>query len=137
MVSLFEALPILIIAGLIKIVVFNITGVINNKESIFFIGGAALLNQPGGILHYRYTTNVLDILTILLIFYINTLYTKVCINSTKRENHKTNLGFYNSLILKRFLFELINRFFHLFYIAFVEFNIPTLRSLLIKLFVMD
>ncbi|CAD8087726.1 unnamed protein product [Paramecium primaurelia] len=137
MVSLFEAIPILIIAGLIKIVVFNINGLIRNESSIFYIRLAAKLNQEGGLLYYKYTTNILDIFTILLIFYINTLYTKVCINSTKRENHRTNLRFYNSLILKRFSFELINRFFHLFYIAFIEFDIPTLRSLLIKLFVMD
>jgi len=137
MVSLFEAIPILIIAGLIKIVVFNINGLIRNESSIFYIRVAAKLNQEGGLLYYKYTTNILDIFTILLIFYINTLYTKVCINSTKRENHRTNLRFYNSLILKRFSFELINRFFHLFYIAFIEFDIPTLRSLLIKLFVMD
>ncbi|CAD8126535.1 unnamed protein product [Paramecium sonneborni] len=137
MVSLFEAIPILIIAGLIKIIVFNINGLIRSETSIFYISFASKLNQPGGLLFYKYTTNVLDICTILLIFYINTLYTKVCINSTKRENHRTNLRFYNSLILKRFLFELINRFFHLFYIAFIEFDIPTLRNLLIKLFVMD
>lgn len=80
------------------------------------------------MLHYQYTATILDFLSIFLIFYINLLYTKICINSTRRENHKTNLDFYNSVILKRFLFELINRFFHLLYIAFGEFDILTLKN---------
>jgi anoctamin-10 len=57
--------------------------------------------------------------------------------STIRENHKTTIGFNNSVIVKRFIFELINRFFHLWYIAFIEFDLITLKSLLTKLFVMD
>lgn len=39
--------------------------------------------------------------------------------------------------MKRFVFELINRFFHLFYIAFVEQDILTTKTLLAKLFLLD
>lgn len=44
MVSLIEALPILLFAGMIKIVVFNINGLIKNKNSWFFIPAVASLN---------------------------------------------------------------------------------------------
>ena len=137
MISGFEAIPILFVAGLLKVIVFNINGFIRHEQSLFYMKEFANLNKPGGALHYAYTGSILDILVILLIFYINLLYTRVCINSTRRENHKTNLHFQNSVILKRFIFELINRFFHLFYIAFVEYDILTLQDLLTKLFVMD
>ncbi|KAM3130361.1 hypothetical protein pb186bvf_017564 [Paramecium bursaria] len=137
MLSGFEAIPILFVAGLLKVIVFNINGFIRHEHSLFYMKDFANLNKPGGALHFAYTGTILDILVILLIFYINLLYTRVCINSTRRENHKTNLHFQNSVILKRFIFELINRFFHLFYIAFVEYDILTLQDLLTKLFVMD
>lgn len=48
---------------------------------------------------------------------MNLFYTKIAIISTKRENHATNFDFHNSLLLKRFFFEMISRFSYLFYIG--------------------
>lgn len=80
---------------------------------------------------------MLDLLTIFTVFKINLAYTKLSKKSTKRENHKTTVNFNDSLIIKRFIFELINRFMHLWYIAFVEFDIATLKELMSKLFIID
>lgn len=57
--------------------------------------------------------------------------------SSKRENHKTNQDILNSQIFKRFFFELINRFLHFFYIAFISKNLEQLRNLLFSLFMID
>ena len=54
----------------------------------------------------------------------------MAIISTNRENHPTNYELNNSIIIKRFLFEFINRFFHYFYLAFVAHNFQKTQELL-------
>jgi anoctamin-10 len=47
------------------------------------------------------------------------MYVKQAKISTDRENHKTNKEVNDSIIIKRFIFEFINRFFHFFYLAYL------------------
>jgi len=49
----------------------------------------------------------------------------------------THTGFNNSLIIKRFAFEILNNFTHLAYIAFVRFEAKTLKNELIALYTID
>ena len=41
------------------------------------------------------------------------------------------------MIFKRFFFELINRFFHFFYLAFAIHDLQLLKEMLFTLFIMD
>lgn len=68
---------------------------------------------------------------------MNLFYTNMANISTKRENHRTNYDFHNSLIIKRFIFEFISRFSHLFYIGFVSKDLLKLKNILISLFLLD
>lgn len=74
---------------------------------------------------------------IVIILKINEIYMAISSKSTKRENHRTNHDFNSSLVIKRFIFDLINRFTHFLFIAFVILDIESLKSLLGSLFMMD
>jgi len=78
---------------------------------------------PGSILSkIPLFTNIFDIICIVVTIVLSNVYKKVCYYSTLRENHKTRQNMQNSYILKRFLFELLNRFIALGYIAFALVN---------------
>lgn len=67
-------------------------------------------------------TNIFDIICITVTIILSMVYKKGCYYSTLRENHKTRQNMQNSYILKRFLFEILNRFIALGYIAFALVN---------------
>ena len=46
------------------------------------------------------------------------IFDKVNIYLTEKENHKSKAHYYNSYIIKKFIFESLNYFFDMFYIAF-------------------
>ena len=87
MLSGFEAVPILFVAGLLKVIVFNINGFIRHEHSLFYMKEFANLNKPGGALHFAYTGTILDILVILLIFYINLLYKEKMMKKTDQSEY--------------------------------------------------
>ena len=80
---------------------------------------------------------ILNILIVVLITLINNYYTVISLRSSKRENHRTNYSLNNSLVIKRFLFDLINRFTHFIFIAFIIKDIQSLKNLLNILFLID
>jgi hypothetical protein len=51
---------------------------------------------------------------------LNALYNAVAIRLTDYENHRTNTEYEDSLIAKTFIFQFVNSFSSLFYIAFVK-----------------
>ena len=57
--------------------------------------------------------------------------------TTNWENHKTNTQYNNTMIFKRFLFEIINTFTHLLYIAFWRLELQALQTELIALYTSD
>lgn len=89
------------------------------------------MNKPGGILfEIPYIDIIANIINSVIVFKMNAFYIKMAIISTNRENHPTNYELNNSIIIKRFLFEFINRFFHYFYLAFVAHNFQKTQELL-------
>lgn len=87
--------------------------------------------------HVPFYKVLLNLITVLVIFKMYVLYNRISKVSTERENHATNYAFQNSLFLKRFLFELINRFFHFFYLAFAVHDLALLKENLLQLFMID
>jgi len=100
-------------------------------DSVFYFEQIVALNKNGAILtKVPQIETLLNLVTVVIIIKINLWYIDICHKSTKRENHKTLYEYNNSLIIKRFIFELINRFFHFFYLGFVQRDVETMRSML-------
>lgn len=72
--------------------------------------------QMGGII-----TSIINAVAIQV---ANILYGDVAISLTDYENHRTDTEYENSLIAKTFVFQFVNSFASLFYIAFVKPYIP-------------
>ena len=53
----------------------------------------------------------------------NTLYTKFALFLNDYENHRTDTIYEDNLIAKIFIFQLINSYASLFYVAFIKFNV--------------
>ncbi|ETO22183.1 hypothetical protein RFI_15014 [Reticulomyxa filosa] len=68
---------------------------------------------------------------------LNKIYSKVAELLTSLENWKYQCEFDNSLILKRFLFEFLDAYLPLFYVAFYQMDITKLQSELLGLFLAD
>jgi hypothetical protein len=68
---------------------------------------------------------------------ISKIYRQVAEKSTEFENHRTKESHRNSLVLKRFLFDFIFFFSHLFYVAFEKMDIVGLRKELLILSFVD
>lgn len=69
-----------------------------------------------------YFINIFDIICISATVSLGLVYDNKCYKSTDKENHKNIFRYRNSYIIKRFIFELLNRFIALGYIAFVLSN---------------
>lgn len=129
----------MIFAFILKVIIFNLNGLIKSTDdSILFIPAVAQITKEGGFLgSFSMKDQLLSIIMIVIVIKVNDLYTIVSRRSTERENHRTNHDFTSSLVIKRFIFDLINRFTHFFYIAFVIYDLKSLKTMLSTLFVMD
>lgn len=138
LVSAAESLPLLIFAFVLKVIIFNLNGLIKQGESILYFPQIAWMSKKGGFLgSFQFKDQLLSIIMIFIVFKVNEFYMRVSRKSTQRENHRTNHDLNSSLVIKRFIFELINRFTHFFYIAFVIYDLQSLKKMLSTLFVMD
>lgn len=78
----------------------------------------------------RYTINGIDYsviisstLNALQIQFFNYVYSKLVVKLTEMENHKTQVQYEDSLIIKTFIFQFVNSFNSLCYIAFIKTNV--------------
>jgi hypothetical protein len=70
-----------------------------------------------------------SVLNLALIFISGTMYEAVAMMLTNWENHRTNTNWEDSKIVKNFLFQFINNYFVLFYIAYIRpFKEPATRT---------
>jgi len=81
--------------------------------------------------------NLPSILYSILIQIANALYQQLAENLTHAENHKYEKNYQNALIFKTLLFNFVNNFLVLFYIAFVYRDMVMLSVTLRNLFLMD
>lgn len=70
-----------------------------------------------------YTVIICSILNAIQIQFFNYVYSKVVKKLTDLENHKTQVQYEDSLIIKTFIFQFVNSFNSLCYIAFVKTHI--------------
>ncbi|XP_045470145.1 anoctamin-10 isoform X2 [Harmonia axyridis] len=77
---------------------------------------------------YQYLVPVPSIVYSVLVQVMNNYYRKLATFLTEWENHRTESQFYRHKVTKLVLFEFVNNFMSLFYIAFVIQDMNNLRS---------
>lgn len=134
--SFIISVPILFLAILVNIICLNITGIINEMDnSIFHIRFLSNLTKKGQIFEKgHFFSNFISVLQPLFISSLNSLYNKVSLKTTEMENHKVKSTFDNSLIYKRFIFEFINNYYNIVYLAFVIKDLEATTNTLKNLF---
>lgn len=87
-ISALEALPILLISFLIKIINLNLKGFFP-PNSFLYVKKIQSLMQPDSVLSkIPFFINIFDIICILATVFLSLAYDKICYGSTDRENHK-------------------------------------------------
>ena len=66
--------------------------------------------------------NMVMVASSMVIYFINGFYKSRAVRLTEMENHYTDTQYENNLIAKVFLFQFINSYFYLFYVAFLKAN---------------
>jgi len=103
---------ILIILGISLVVIATVA-------AIFAI--RLVMNQSDTVIAGQNSGNVVSsILIALQIQLLNSLYGDFALSLNEHENHRTDTDFEDALIAKTFIFQFINSFSSLFYIAFVK-----------------
>jgi hypothetical protein len=108
-----------VIWGFICIVIGTIAAIFTLK---LVMNGIAALNPDGLQLGSIFAS----LLNALQISVLNGIYGDIAIRLTDYENHRTDTKYEDSLIAKTFLFQFVNSYASLFYIAFIKPFIPDL-----------
>lgn len=135
-ISFMKSLSVLLLAVLTNITFLNLLGFIKPRHnSMFFISFLNQLSEEGRLFAINSTSNTfLGFAHLGVIFGLNQFYRNIAETTTKDENHQIKSNHNNSLIIKRFIFEFLDSFFSLFYIAFVAKDLASLRNMLQTIF---
>ena len=135
--SFIISLPFMLLALIVMVCSLNMMGYTDSND-VFYINIFASLAKPGGI--FEKGTLMASIPSIIMTISMVTIckfYEPSAQWATSRENHKTKERHLNSLNLKRFVFNFIFFFSHLFYVAFQRKDLVGLRKELITLALVD
>lgn len=135
--SLLMSAPYLVLAVFIMVSGLNMLGYVDDDE-FFNIRFFSSLSRTGGIFEKGTTLGVVpSIMLTVVMGQVAKIYTKTAEKATELENHRTKEAHRNSLVLKKFLFNFIFFFAHLFYVAFEKMDIVGLRKELLILGLAD
>jgi len=117
----------------------NLQGYIKSHESWIYIEHFSHFSDPGALFDPKSQIMWLCpcLVHSIFILILNTIYSTIAEKLTEWENHRTQHAFENSLIAKRFLFEFLDTYMPLFYIAFYQRDIMNLRNELLGLYTSD
>ncbi|VDP42099.1 unnamed protein product [Schistosoma mattheei] len=138
----FITLACLLWAIFVNIALLNMEGfIVAEKSPWFHIGFVSQFAEPdaifdpnaNGILSY-----IPGVLHSLMVFVMNQIiFRAIAEHLTEWENHCTNKDYERALIIKRFLFELVDAYGGLIYLGFILADRLALRSLLLTMFATD
>jgi len=130
-------LPVMMLALTLMVCFLNMRGYVDPKHWIY-IPSLSLYAEKGGMFDkdtlWRVVPSLFQVGSILLLSKINKMASGL---TTRWENHRTKTSFQNSLVLKRFIFEVAYLFIHLAYIGFWRLDIGALQKELVILFASD
>eukprot|EP00127_Corallochytrium_limacisporum_P001754 Clim_evm8s78 gene=Clim_evmTU8s78 len=137
--SLLATLPFISAVGVIMVMSLNLQGYITSPTSPFYFPKLAALAQKGAIFDpdSDLMAFVPPIGHAIFIQILNITYRKFSVKLTEWENYRTEEQFMNAVLIKRFLFEAMDCYLPLLYIAFYQVNIVRLRTELVSLFITD
>jgi hypothetical protein len=101
-------------AFMILLLIGIIVGMIQLRIFLAFIW-----TNEGQTLKFMSTT-IPSVVNTIVIMIFNFVYTELAYRLTNFENHKTYSAYERALIIKTFIFQFLNQFNMLFYIAFVK-----------------
>lgn len=135
--STFAHLPLMGFSFVVMIIFLNMLGYVQPQHWIY-IRPLSDLAAKDAIFDFNTSrANIPTILQSLAMAVLSALNKKLSHMTTHWENHRTHTGYNNSIISKRFIFEIINTFTHLLYIAFWRLELRALRVELIALYTSD
>lgn len=137
LISFLLSIPFLMLGVIAMILSLNFNGYIKHKESPIYFARLASFAEPGHIFaadNPYYGWMIPTIGHSIVINILNKLYRTVATYATDIENHRTEYQWTSSLTVKRVLFELFDCYLPLFYIAFYQLDIISLRRELVGLF---
>uniref|UniRef100_A0A0G4HHW7 Anoctamin transmembrane domain-containing protein n=1 Tax=Chromera velia CCMP2878 TaxID=1169474 RepID=A0A0G4HHW7_9ALVE len=138
-----SALLTLFLLGIVVVVMMlslNMQGYIRNTKSFAYIPALSRLATPGTGLFAQdsYIFGMIPVtLHVVIIQSMNLGYRWVAARLTEWENYRTEHQFEVSLMTKRFIFEALDCYLPLFWIAFFSRDIQKLREELMALFLID
>ena len=98
-----------------------------------------LTDQETGIVAEDFFSQVLaylpSVVYSILVLVMNMKYLHLAHYLSERENHRTQEQFERHVVIKLILFEFVNTFLALFYIAFVLQDVPMLKSQLFTMLI--
>ncbi|CAH8497301.1 unnamed protein product [Schistosoma turkestanicum] len=138
----FITLACLLWAIFINIALLNMEGyIVAEKSPWFHIQFVSQFAEPDAIFDPNASgmlSYVPGVLHSLMVFVMNQMVFRVIAEHlTEWENHSTNKDYEHSLILKRFLFELVDAYGGLAYLGFILVDRLALHSLLLTMFATD
>jgi hypothetical protein len=71
------------------------------------------------------TTIIAAVLNVIEILSLNFVYQHIAIKLTNQENHRTDTEYEDALIIKVFVFQFINSYASLFFLAFIASSLPS------------
>lgn len=126
-ISIAIMIPVFAFGFFVNILFMNFDGTIWDG-TIFHIPAVSAFSKQGCFFDMNgYPALFIPIVQAQVIALLNRSFQKVALYTTNRENHQLNSHYFNSLILKRYLFEFMDNFTCFFYIAFVNKDLPSLR----------
>lgn len=90
---------------------------------IFVLRALLLSLEAGGELPAGYAVNIAAIVNAIQINVLNAIYSVVAVKLNDWEVHETETDYMENLVAKTFMFQAINSFFNLYYVAFVKNNV--------------
>eukprot|EP00343_Euplotes_focardii_P001911 CAMPEP_0205804272 /NCGR_PEP_ID=MMETSP0205-20121125/7132_1 /ASSEMBLY_ACC=CAM_ASM_000278 /TAXON_ID=36767 /ORGANISM="Euplotes focardii, Strain TN1" /LENGTH=381 /DNA_ID=CAMNT_0053073597 /DNA_START=889 /DNA_END=2031 /DNA_ORIENTATION=- len=129
--------PFILLALLVMLSSLNMMGY-SDKTDFFYMEFFANLAQPGAIFEKgSFLAFIPSIFMAVAMMIVGKFYEPIAEYATQRENHKTKEAHSNSVNLKKFIFNFIFYFSHLFYVAFQRLDLAGLRKELIILALAD
>ena len=134
--SLFH-FPLMMFSFFIMILFLNMLGYVDPSHWVYVRSLSSLSEKSAIFDKTTARANIPTIFQSLSMVILSTINKKLAYKTTNWENHKTNTQYNNTIIFKRFLFEIINTFTHLLYIAFWRLELQALQAELIALYTTD
>ena len=138
LISALMSLPILFLTFIILMLSLNLRGFVIPEHTTIYVKSFSDLANSGAIFD-KNTSKILlpTILHVILLAVMNKLNKKVSEWTSRHEYHKNYLDYENSLIVKRFMFEMFYTFTDFTYIGFIRLDIAGLKKVLLALFTID